>query len=170
MADIQFKESQKFNQPLLWVILLSTYVPVHIWGIREIVNEYSKGNDWWTSETFAGALTGVIFLNLLVVLFLLLRLETQIDRDGVQFRYPPFINSWRKIPHQEIQSVLVAHYSPWAYGGWGIRYNWHGWAYNVRGNKGILIKKKNGRQLLIGTRKSDEAQEAINQLMKEERD
>lgn len=170
MVDIPFKETQKFNQPLLWVILLSTYVPVHIWGTKDIINEYSKGNNWWTSETLIAALIGLALLNLLVVLFLLLRLETQIDRHGVQFQYPPVINSWRKIPYQEIQSIEVVRYSPWAYGGWGIRYSWHGWAYNVRGNKGIKIKKKNGKQLLIGTQKSLEAQKAINQLVREEKE
>src|SRR5690606_22871725 len=105
----------------------------------------------------------------LVLLFLFLRLETRIGRHGVQFRYPPVINSWRKIPYQEIQSIEVVRYSPWAYGGWGIRYSWHGWAYNVRGNKGIVIKKKNGQQILIGTQKMMEAKEAIEYQMREER-
>lgn len=170
MANHVFKETQKFNQPWIWVILLSAHLSVHIWGVRDLVNEYSKGNDWWTSETFIAGLIGLVLLNLLLVIFLLLKLETRIDRTGIHFRYPPIINSWRKIPLSEIQSVQVINYSPWTYGGWGIRYSWNGWAYNVRGNKGIIIKKKNGKQLLIGTQRSQEAQEVINQLLREERE
>ena len=169
MTQVVFKESQKFNQPLLWGIILSAYLLTHVMGIRDIVGELAEGDNWWASEAFIAAFIGLVLLNLLVVLFLLLRLETRIDRHGVYFRYPPVITSWRKIPYVEIQSIEVVRYSPWAYGGWGIRYNWHGWAYNVRGNKGIMIKKKNGKQLLIGTQKSLEAQETINQLMREEK-
>src|SRR5690606_12222738 len=128
-----FKESQKFNQPLLWGIILSAYLLTHVMGIRDIVGELAEGDNWWASEAFIAAFIGLVLLNLLVVLFLLLRLETRIDRHGVHFRYPPVITSWRKIPYVEIQSIEVVRYSPWAYGGWGIRYNWHGWAYNVRG-------------------------------------
>lgn len=170
MASVVFEERQRFGQLWIWVIIVGTYITVHIWGIKDLIAEYSKSDNWWTNETFVGALIGVVLLNLLVLLFLLFKLETRIDRNGVQYRYTPFINSWRKIPFREIQSIQVIHYSPWAYGGWGIRYSWHGWAYNVSGNKGIMIKRKNGKQLLIGTRKSNEAQEAINQLMREERD
>jgi hypothetical protein len=170
MANHVFKETQKFNQPWIWVILLGTHLSVHIWGVRDLVNEYSKGNDWWTSETFIAGLIGLVLLNLLLVMFLRLKLETRIDRAGIQFRYPPIINSWRKIPLKEIQSAQVIKYLPWTYGGWGIKYSLHGWAYNVRGNKGIIIKKKNGKQLLIGTQRNQEAQEAINQLLREERE
>lgn len=165
-----FKETQKFSQPLLWIIILSTYIPVHIWGIKDLINEYSKGSGWWTSETFIAGLIGLVLLNLLMLLFLFFRLETHIDQAGVQFRYPPIINSWRRIPLQDIQSIQVSRYSPWLYGGWGIRLSWHGWAYNVSGNQGIIIKKKNGKRLLIGTQRPEQAQEAVHQLMREERD
>jgi hypothetical protein len=170
MANLLFKETQKFNQPLLWVILLSTYVPIHIWGVQELANKFAKGNTWWQSQAFLAALVALVLLNVLLVLFLLLKLQTRIDTSGIQFRYPPFINSWRNIAPAEIESIQVVKYSPWAYGGWGIRYSWHGWIYNIKGNRGIMIKKKNGKQLLIGTQNSHQAQEAIHQLMREERD
>jgi len=165
-----FKESQKFNQPLLWVIILTTYIPLHIFSIRDLFIEYSKGGNWWSSEIFIAALIGLVLLNLLLVLFLFLTLETQIDNAGIQFRYPPVLNSWRKIPWKEVQAIDVSTYSPWEYGGWGIRLSWRGWAYNVRGNKGIMIKKKNGKRILIGTQKAIEAKQAIENQMREERD
>lgn len=170
MAQLIFKETQKFHNPLFWVVLLSTYVPIHFWGVHELVNEYSKGSGFLESETVQAALLAMVVLSLLVVLFLVMKLETRIDASGIQFRYPPFISSWRKISPTDIATITVIKYSPWTYGGWGLRYGWHGWAYNVRGNKGIMIKKKNGKQLLIGTQRLEKAQDAIDNLMKEERD
>lgn len=170
MPRFVFEESQKFNQPLLWISLAVVWLLVNVLAIRDIVHKYSLGNSLLESEEGGAALAGIGVINLVVLLFLLMRLETRIDASGVQFRYPPVINSWKKIPLNDIQSIQVIRYSPWAYGGWGIRFSWHGWAYNVKGNKGIMIKKKNGKQLLIGTQYSQKAQEAINNLTDQRRE
>lgn len=170
MVNKIFEESQRFNQPWVWVIIFGTYIPVHIWSVRDIMTEHSKGGDWWTSQTLIAAIIGLVVLNLLLVFFYLSKLQTRVDGTGIQFRYPPIINSWRKISLKEIQSVQVIKYSPWAYGGWGIKYSWNGWAYNVRGNKGIMIKKKNGKQILIGTQKMMDAKAVIENQMREEKD
>ena len=169
MNTIIYKESQRFNQPLLWVTLLSVYIPFHVWGIRKLLNESSKGNVLLESETVQAAVIGIVLLNFLVVLFLFIKLETKIDASGIHFRYFPIINSWREMLWKDILSVEIIQYSPWAYGGWGIRYSWLGWAYNVRGNKGIMIKKKNGRRILIGTQKMMDAKDAIESLMRQEK-
>ncbi len=169
MPNKIFEESQRFDQPWAWVIIFGTYIPVHIWGIKDIMIEYSKGGDRWTSETFIAAIVGLVLLNFLLVFFFMSKLETRIDSVGIQFRYPPIINSWRKISFKENQSVRVIKYSPWTYGGWGIKYSWNGWAYNVRGNKGIMINKKNGKQILIGTQEMMDAKAAIENQMREER-
>jgi len=49
------------------------------------------------------------------------------------------------------------------YGGWGIRYSFtkRSWAYNITGNKGVEIKFKGGRKLLIGSQRADELAAAI---------
>lgn len=42
-------------------------------------------------------------------------------------------------------------------GGWGIRlWTKYGTVYNVSGNKGLFIKLKNGKTMVIGTQKSQE--------------
>lgn len=170
MSHTVFKESQRFNQPLFWVILLSCYIPFHIWAIKELLVESSKdGSLFLGSETVQTAASGMIVFNILILLFLLMKLETRIDASGIHFRYAPIINSWRIISWGDIESVSVIQYSPWAYGGWGIRYSWPGWAYNVKGNKGIMIKRKNGKRILIGTQKMMDATEAIDNLMRQER-
>jgi hypothetical protein len=66
------------------------------------------------------------------------------------------------IPWSDIDQIYVREYSPLAeYGGWGIRYSRNGRAYNVRGNKGIQISKKNGKRILLGTQHPDEVAIAL---------
>jgi hypothetical protein len=170
MADLVFKETQRFNQPLIWIIILSCFIPFHIFGIRELVNESSKGNNFFGSDTVQAVVIGMVVLYLIVFLFLQMKLETKIDAHSIQYRYPPVINQWRKISKNEIISVEVIKYSPWTVGGWGIKYSWNGWTFNARGNKGILIKMKNGKQLLIGTQKVVQAKDAINVLLRQDRE
>jgi len=165
MSRAVFKESQKFNHPLLWIAIGIAWLLVNIPAIQDLLNEYSMGNNLWNSGRGSAALVGIVVTNLVVILFLLMKLETRIDASGIQFRYPPMVNSWRKIPINDIHSIRVIRYFPWAYGGWGIRLSWHGWAYNVKGNKGIMIKRKSGKQLLIGTQSSQQVQQAVNNLM-----
>jgi hypothetical protein len=88
-------------------------------------------------------------------IFLYMKLVTEIREDGIYVRFVPFVK--RFFAYHEIKHVKACTYNPFVYGGWGIR--WHptkGWAYNMRGNKGILIEFKNGKQVLIGSEKSEE--------------
>jgi len=58
----------------------------------------------------------------------------------------------------------VRKYSPIGeYGGWGYRVagKRSGVAYNISGNMGIQIELKNGKKILLGTRKPEEAKEAL---------
>lgn len=157
MVQSVFKENQRFNQPWLWILLVVSVV-LFLLGL---IYKHSNGE----SLRVSGIVIALIAMILIVGLFLRLSLETRIDQYAIQFRYPPFINQWRKIDRETIQSAHVEKYSPWTYGGWGIRYSGNGWAYNVRGNTGIIIKKKNGRQLLIGTQQPLKAKEAIRNLL-----
>ncbi|HTL28989.1 MAG TPA: hypothetical protein VL282_07210, partial [Tepidisphaeraceae bacterium] len=47
--------------------------------------------------------------------------------------------------------------------GWGVHYSFtgKGWAYNVTGDRGVQIRLKDGKWLLIGSQKPDELARAI---------
>jgi hypothetical protein len=86
-----------------------------------------------------------------------LNLYTRIDAEGVHFRMKPFHLREQTIAWEEIDQIHVRKYSPiMEYGGWGIRYGRNGKAFNVRGDYGIQIVKKNGKRVLIGTQRPDE--------------
>lgn len=94
-------------------------------------------------------------------------LITKINKSGISLRYPPFQNRYLIFPFSEISSCEVRQYNPMKeYGGWGVRYNFKTKekAYNVCGNMGIQLYLKNGKKVLIGTQKPDEAKAALNKL------
>jgi hypothetical protein len=47
------------------------------------------------------------------------------------------------------------------YGGWGIRYGRNGKAYNVSGNRGVMLEFSHGQKLLIGSQKPGDLANAI---------
>ncbi|MCL6613689.1 MAG: DUF1648 domain-containing protein [Firmicutes bacterium] len=53
----------------------------------------------------------------------------------------------------EISSVEIREFSPLKdFGGWGIRVNTEGtWAFFYRGSKGVLITRRDGRKVLLGS-------------------
>ncbi len=70
---------------------------------------------------------------------------------------------WRRtIALADIEAVEPVTYRPILdFGGWGLRFGtgkkFHGVvAYTISGKRGLLIQVKNGRPMLLGTRKSEE--------------
>lgn len=156
MADYIFKESQRFNQLLIWIPIGS--VTLFIIGLGLILPAKSVG---WADKIIPFIILGA------VILFLFsLRLEIRIDGKSLQYKYPPIINKWRKYKFEDIEEIKLRKYnSLWEFGGWGIRYNFfYGhWLYNTGGKYGLLISTKN-KKFMLGTYKPEEAQKAIEQF------
>ena len=154
-----FREQQRFTQVWLWV-LLAVVVGVGWWAfVQQIILGKPFGNnpgpDWVVWLVWALIAVGV------PLLFWALRLTVVVDRKGVHARYRPFVN--RRIPFKDIESCEAVTYRPIRdYGGWGIRWRpKRGWIYNVSGNRGVRLKFKNGKQLMIGSQRADELAQAI---------
>lgn len=145
-----FRESQRFTQWWVWVVLIGTgtlpYIPY-------FTGAYSEGS--------ANGLIGAsIIMLLMALLFLLLRLETTIDEDGIRIQFFPFHLKSRFYSWEEIRKMGIRQYSPIReYGGWGIRgLSRKNRAFNVKGNWGLQLEFENGDLLLIGTSKPEELQ------------
>lgn len=143
-SDSIFEEEQSFDQAWIWLLLalqtLLIMVPVIF-----------TGQGFWVILVAAGAMA------LSLALMGSIKLRTRIDDEGVYYRMIPFHWNEKMIPWSEIDSVFVRQYSPIKeYGGWGIRFGRNGTAFNIRGNKGLQIVKKNGKRILLGTDKPDE--------------
>lgn len=146
-----FTENQRFNQWWLWLLLvISSATPIIIM-FKEYSNDTVSSNNLWV----------LIIIFLAIILFAVLRMKTVVTKENIQLTYFPFV--WKTINLADINTMKVINYG--FVGGWGIRlWTQYGTVYNVRGNKGLHIKLKNGKQLVIGTQKPQELEKIIKTL------
>ncbi|HOW25690.1 MAG TPA: DUF6141 family protein [Bacteroidales bacterium] len=161
MSQLFFRETQRFNQPWIWVMNLGMVALFVFLIFTQLFAHRPVGNH--PAPDFLLLLL-LLFPIGMIVLFRFIRLETEIRRDGIYFRFPPFIRKERTYHWEDIRQCHVRKYSPIGeYGGWGYRVagKRSGVAYNISGNMGIQIELKNGKKILLGTRKPEEAKEAL---------
>jgi hypothetical protein len=140
MSRESFREVQKFTQWWLWLLLLSL-------GIILIYNQAAN--------------LGALVLVVISLLFLSLRLITEVDKKGIKFRYFPFLK--REYKWQEIASAQVVDYG--FAGGWGIRlFTSYGTIFNVKGSKGLAVELKDGKKFCLGTQRPEELQKLLSTL------
>ena len=157
-----FKESQKFTQTWLMIVLVVALIA----PILAITNKWSEKIDKRIISNLDLLLPILIFL--LVVSFILIsKLKTRIDGEGINYQFFPFHLKYHVIKWNDIQNVYTRKYNPISeYGGWGFKggffFQRKGTAFNVYGNIGIQLELKNGKKLLIGTQQKEKAQQAIN--------
>lgn len=141
MRESVFKESQKFSQWWLWLLLLSLGALL-----------------FYTAPANLGAL----ILLVVSLLFLVMRLVTQVDQEGIRYRFFPFIK--RRYQWHEIASARVVDYG--FVGGWGIRlFTSYGTIYNVKGSKGLAVELKDGKKFCLGTQKPEELQNILSSIL-----
>ena len=154
-----FIERQKFTQFWLWVILTGlVFVPIYGIYKQLILGEQIGNNplpDW-------GLIISSVIIFALIALFFVARLDTEINDDEIRIHFYPFIN--RRVNWDDVESANVVKYG--FLGGWGIRFSTkYGTAYNIKGNRGLAIKLKNGKKILIGTQKEEELKKIVENIM-----
>lgn len=156
MNKNQFQETQRFNQWWVWILLIVIFG----FTVHPIWESYQSGISLSSSQ-----LWGFAILSLVILLFLILRLETKIDEKGVWVKYFPIHRKPKFYSWDSISQMEVKKYSPLMdYGGWGIRLGRNGKAFNVKGNKGLQLFLKNGDGLLIGTQKEEEMEKFLRNI------
>ena len=158
-AERPFVEVQQFRQPWLWVLLIIVEAACLVAVIPLVMRAQSSG------ETPIGLIIGLIAMlttgPALLLLFLLLKMETRVDDEGISISFQPF--SKRHISFQDIEQCEARQYRPIReYGGWGLRWSWNGWAYNVRGNRGVQLVLTGNRRVMIGSQRAEELAATIN--------
>ncbi|MBM3420522.1 MAG: hypothetical protein FJY11_05240 [Bacteroidetes bacterium] len=163
MASGYFSEIQRFRQTWLWFLILGL-LGLFVWGfIQQIIMDIPWGNN-------PASDTGLMLFSLIpagiTLLFLVARLETRLDRNGISYRFFPFHRTRKTIYWNELAGTTVKKYRPLAdYGGWGIRTGRGGEkAFNVSGRYGVSLELKDGKRILIGTRRPEELSRALREL------
>jgi hypothetical protein len=151
--EVLFRETQRYTQPWLWLILMGVSAGTWYGAWQQL----GRGVPFGTNPAPDGALMVilVIFGVLFPLFFVWLRLETEVRTGGIRARFFPFHLSHREWRWSDIEEVERRVYSPLGeYGGWGIRMGVRGWAYNVKGNEGIQLRLRSGQRMLIGTQQA----------------
>jgi len=155
-----FVEEQRFRQ--LWIIVIIAISTIVLIGL--ILSDFSDGKTDFNSP----AIITIICITILpAILIFTFKLHTKIDEIGIHYQFYPIHFSLKTISWSELKVANVRNYDPIGeYGGWGYRsgFLWNkskGKAINISGDVGIQLEFKNGKKLLIGTQKEDEAKQII---------
>jgi len=164
-----YREVQRFSQVWIWVlIILSSLVLLGIFGygaVTQLILGRPFGDppmpDWLLAVLVAfSALVAVV----MPCLFRAVKLVTEVRDDGLYVQFFPL--RVRRIAFADIEQCEARTYRPlWEYGGWGIRWGFHGKAYNVSGNRGVQLTLTGGKRLLIGSQQADELADAVRARM-----
>jgi hypothetical protein len=157
-----FKEKQKFTQILIWIFLIGftgwwCYIKYHIFYLKQPFIEIKPTDNIFHIVD--------LIIGVLLLLFLTANLKTEIRKDGFYYKFFPFQFHFRHINWSDVKKMEIRKYKPISeYLGWGIRFGSKGQAYNVKGNIGLQLVLKNGKQILFGTQQPKDLQKAIDNL------
>ena len=150
MAQVYFRETQRFTQWWVWVIIAAIAAGAWYGAYVQLIDGRPFGSN--PAPDGVLALCWLLFGIGMPLLFSRLELETEVRDDGVYVRFFPFHLKFRYFPFSRIESAEARAYAPLLeYGGWGIRIGPAGRAYNVKGRWGVQLLIRAGQKLLIGT-------------------
>ena len=157
-SEILFSESQKFKQWWIWLILILSFVFTCFSIFLSVFIQHKTASIGYILLTLITPI-------LLLCLFVLFRLETQIRADGIYVRFFPIHRNYKFYKWDELIKCFVREYNPLLeYGGWGIRGLGKNRALNISGDKGLQLQFPDDRKLLIGTGKAVEIKEVLTNL------
>lgn len=150
-----FHEEQTFSRWLAWGIVAVAGIP----AAAAVVEWFFR-----PGALLPSLVAILIFLPIAAILFLA-RLVVDVDAKGIDVRFH-LLWPTRHIALDDVQRARATQYSPLgAYGGWGVRLSWNGWAFNAGGSEGVLVETKSRKRIMIGSRRSKELEAAIAQAI-----
>ncbi|NVO19987.1 MAG: hypothetical protein HXX13_09820 [Bacteroidetes bacterium] len=168
-----FHEEQRFRQNWIMMLVLPIVAAGALLQVYGMYQQIYLGKPWGDNPTSNTALViastlVIVFLCLFFLVFLSLKLETEVRDSGFYYTFPPILNKVREIKKEDIEHYFVGKYNPiMEYGGWGIRIRpGKGRAFNVKGRMGVKIFLKNGKTVLFGTQDVKGMEQAMQRLMK----
>ncbi|MDT8358471.1 MAG: DUF6141 family protein [Methanomicrobiaceae archaeon] len=168
MSSPVFHEVQYFRHPVVigivaFIALLSWYALV-----QQVVLGVPFGSS--TAPDLGVWLIWALFGIVLPAWLLLLRLETVVKDGALRYRFFPLHPGWKEVPLKEVAGAVAVNYRPFReYGGWGIRFGRQGIAYTVSGDRGVLVRLRNGKAFLIGSNRAESLEIMLGRRERDER-
>ena len=168
-----FKESQRFTQWWIWLIIMASDVVIVYLLIYAFVQQIIW-KEPWGDEPLSDMGLSLLVIFMLFSIFLVTwvmttaKLELVIKNDEICYRSKPFIWKWKRILPKDIHQFQVITFNRLLdYGGLGYRKTFtNGTGLIIKGNKGlVLIYGNSNRKLMIGTQKPIEIKMSMDQLM-----
>jgi len=160
-SPVLFRETQRFRQVCLWLLLLLIAASIWVGFIAQIVLRKPLGSR--PSPDVLIVIFWTFFGLFFPLFFRSLNLPTEVRVDGLHYRFFPNHRTFQKIHFEEIKQYYVRTYSAFKdYVGYGVRYKKKGKAYNVSGNKGILLELIDGKRILFGSHRPEEFMHALD--------
>ncbi len=158
--NVIFREVQRFDQFWIWALVLLPVLMAWHGAIEQLVYGRPYGNNPASDE---GMLIIWLLFGILLPLFIFsIKLIVEVRDSGIYVKFFPIHLSFKHHPLEDIVSYDVITYRPLRdYGGWGIRYGSKGKAYNISGNRGLMLEFRNGKHLLLGSQDPDSLKQAI---------
>lgn len=149
MSKGYFVEKSRYS---IWLVLGITAVTL-IPFIFGLYKTETKSFEVWIS-------LGIVLV--VSLLFMSLKIDLRVDPEGIQLKFPPFVNKPKHIRWNELNKAHVRMSSPIReFGGWGYRMRYKKRAYTLYGKWGLEIEYKDGKSLFIGVQDHNE----LNQVM-----
>jgi len=155
---ILFSERQTLRHPLVWlVVTICMGAPLLIGVIRYT---YDSSNEILTAMIILTVTFGAV-----IALFLAMRLETIITKEGIRVKFFPFHRSFRYYKWDHISKAVVGKTPVFTYKNMGIHYSMNSTlSYNIMASKGLRIDLTTGRKLFIGTKKAEELEAVLYRI------
>lgn len=131
----QYSEKSGFPSWIFWLIAL---LPASIFLYQRFIAKTMEPFDW----------VGLIIAVVVGLFLFIIKLTVVIRAEGIEYKFPPFHNKYKRIAWEEIASVELMRINPLKeFGGWGLRYGKLGTAYTTRGRYILHIKQKTGKSI-----------------------
>ena len=154
MADVGDAIRYSHTQVGWWLIATSGVVALVVVAIFGGADLDSQS----LSPTSLRIIGWAVVLTLVITAGLLTSLTVRVTGDRVDWRFGPGVVRF-SLPLAEITNVAVTRTPLWA--GIGIHWIFTGWVYNVSGRDAVVLTRRDGSKVWIGTDEPDRLAAAI---------
>ncbi|MFS0784591.1 DUF6141 family protein [Bacillus sp. 1P06AnD] len=158
-----FREVQRPRQIWFWILILAIATLMWYGFIKQVIFGIPFGDKPApnTVLTILWVIFGIAFPSGLLLGF---KLITEVRKDGLYVRFAPFHFQYKSFLFKDIVEYSSITYNSLArFGGWGIRINLNGeTAYNMGGSKGIELKLRGNKTVVVGSENPNELMKALN--------
>jgi hypothetical protein len=154
MNSAQYKEVQRIDP--VWI--LGTFAFINVINYLAFMYLDIRNNDIFYP-------TYSMFLILLVA-YMLIKLETIYSSEGIQYRFFPFHRKFRMLYWKDLHAIEIVKIRPIRdFGGWGIRKNKGNAAFTTQGNITLSVtESKSGKKTFIGIKDRKKTEQFLREI------